>query len=164
MLTNFSTLTMFSRVQFSSVKSPFFLREINIPFYVYNTSCLRYGGSEVKQCRRPRFDPWIGKIPGKGNGNPLQYPCLENPKDRWTTERLHFYILFIHSASDRHLSCLYFLTTVNSSSMTMSVQISLRDSASRYIHRKWNCWIILFYSNLGLRTIFHSSYDTLQSH
>ena len=24
----------------------------------------------------------VGKIPGKGNGNPLQYSCLENPMDR----------------------------------------------------------------------------------
>ena len=30
-----------------------------------------------------RFDPWVGKIPlEKGNGNPLQYSCLENPMDR----------------------------------------------------------------------------------
>ena len=37
------------------------------------------------QCRRHRrcgFDPWVGKIPGKGNGNPLQCSCLENPRDR----------------------------------------------------------------------------------
>ena len=27
-------------------------------------------------------DPWVGKIPGEGNGNPLQYSCLENPMDR----------------------------------------------------------------------------------
>ena len=25
------------------------------------------------------FDPWIGKIPGGGHDNPLQYSCLENP-------------------------------------------------------------------------------------
>ena len=25
-----------------------------------------------------------GKSPGKGNGNPLQYSCLENPMDRVT--------------------------------------------------------------------------------
>ena len=25
---------------------------------------------------------WIREIPGIGNGNPLQYPCLENPMDR----------------------------------------------------------------------------------
>jgi len=32
--------------------------------------------------RRPRFDPWIRKIPGEGNGSPLQYLCLGNPRDR----------------------------------------------------------------------------------
>ena len=46
--------------------------------------------------------PGLGRSPGEGNGNPLQYSCLENPRDRgawWgplgrkesdTTERLHF--------------------------------------------------------------------------
>ena len=32
--------------------------------------------------------PGLGRSPGKGNGNPLQYSCLENPKDRgarWAT-------------------------------------------------------------------------------
>ena len=28
--------------------------------------------------------PVSGRSPGKGNGNPLQYPCLENPMDRGT--------------------------------------------------------------------------------
>ena len=43
----------------------------------------------------------VGTFPGEGNGNPLQYSCLENPMDggAWcpwgrkeldTTERLHF--------------------------------------------------------------------------
>ena len=31
------------------------------------------------QCRRHGFDPWVRKFPGKGNGNTLQYSCLENP-------------------------------------------------------------------------------------
>ena len=26
--------------------------------------------------------PSLGRSPGGGNGNPLQYPCLENSKDR----------------------------------------------------------------------------------
>ena len=37
------------------------------------------------QCRRPKrlgFNPWVGKLPGGGRGNPLQYFCLENPLDR----------------------------------------------------------------------------------
>ena len=25
--------------------------------------------------------PGLGRFPGGGHGNPLQYPCLENPKD-----------------------------------------------------------------------------------
>ena len=32
--------------------------------------------------------PGLGKSPGEGNGNPLQYSCLENPMDRgawWVT-------------------------------------------------------------------------------
>ena len=28
------------------------------------------------------FDPWVGKILGEGNGNPLQYSCLGNPMNR----------------------------------------------------------------------------------
>ena len=32
--------------------------------------------------------PGLGKSPGGGHGNPLEYSCLENPMDRrtwWTT-------------------------------------------------------------------------------
>ena len=28
--------------------------------------------------------PGLGRYPGGGNGNPLQYSCLENPMDRET--------------------------------------------------------------------------------
>ena len=30
---------------------------------------------------RPWFNPWVGRSPGEGNGNPLQYSLLENPMD-----------------------------------------------------------------------------------
>ena len=26
--------------------------------------------------------PGLGRSPGRGHGNPLQYSCLENPRDR----------------------------------------------------------------------------------
>ena len=29
----------------------------------------------------PGFDSWSGRSSGEGNGNPLQYSCLENPTD-----------------------------------------------------------------------------------
>ena len=35
-----------------------------------------------------RSIPGLGRSPGVGNGNPLQYSCLENPVDRgarWAT-------------------------------------------------------------------------------
>ena len=35
--------------------------------------------------------PRWGRSPGEGNGNPLQYSCLENPMDReaqWATQRV----------------------------------------------------------------------------
>ena len=46
------------------------------------------GKEPACQGRRPGFDPWVGKIPGGENGNPLQYPWLQNPMDRgarWAT-------------------------------------------------------------------------------
>ena len=33
------------------------------------------------QCRRHRFNPWLGRFPGEGNGNPFQCSCLWNPMD-----------------------------------------------------------------------------------
>ena len=41
------------------------------------------GGSEVKASASnagdPGLIPVLGRSPGEGNGNPLQYSCLENP-------------------------------------------------------------------------------------
>ena len=78
------------------------------------------GGSEgkVSACNAGDLGsiPESGRIPGEGNGNPLQYSCLENPKDRgawcpWgpkeldTAEQLHFHF---HAGVEKYLS--HFLT------------------------------------------------------
>ena len=45
--------------------------------------CLSCMFPSARQCRKRKrlgFDPWVGKIPGGGNGNPLQYSCLEDPR------------------------------------------------------------------------------------
>ena len=43
------------------------------------------GGSDGKESACSAGDPGSitgsGRSPGEGNGNPLQYPCLENPMD-----------------------------------------------------------------------------------
>ena len=50
---------------------------------------LEPGGASGKeptcQCRRRkrcRFNPWVGRSPGGGLSNLLQFSCLENPTDR----------------------------------------------------------------------------------
>ena len=50
------------------------------------------GGSEVKASASNVGDlgsiPGLGRSPGEGNGNPLQYSCLKNPMDKgawWAT-------------------------------------------------------------------------------
>ena len=56
------------------------------------------GGSVVKHSPANAGDtrdvgsiPALGKRPGEGNGNLLQYSCLENPTDRgaWWAQRQH---------------------------------------------------------------------------
>ena len=42
------------------------------------------GKGSACQCRKFGFSSWVGKIPGEGNGNPLQYSCLGNPMNRGT--------------------------------------------------------------------------------
>ena len=46
------------------------------------------GGSEVKASAWKEGDlgsiPELGRSPGEGNGNPLQYSCLENPMEGGT--------------------------------------------------------------------------------
>ena len=48
--------------------------------------CSFPGGSDGKEsaCNAgdPASIPGWGRSPGEGNGNPLQYSCLENPMDR----------------------------------------------------------------------------------
>ena len=43
------------------------------------------GGSGGKESacnnKDPGSTPGLGRSPGEGNGNPLQYYCLENPMD-----------------------------------------------------------------------------------
>ena len=47
---------------------------------------LLFGGSDGQEstCEAgdPGSTPWFRKIPGEGNGSPLQYSCLGNPMER----------------------------------------------------------------------------------
>ena len=59
------------------------------------------GGSDGKasacNARDPGLIPGLGRSAGEGNGNPLQYSCLENPMDGeswWAT---------VHGAAKSHI-------------------------------------------------------------
>ena len=61
------------------------------------------GDSEVKESASNAGDlgliPGLGRSPGEGNGNPLQYSCLENPMDGgawWST---------VYGGTKKELSC-----------------------------------------------------------
>ena len=62
---------------------------INNQWIIKNTTSEKCGlplGSDGKEsaCNTgdPGSIPGLGRSPGEGNSNPLQYPCLENPMDR----------------------------------------------------------------------------------
>ena len=54
------------------------------------------GKASVYDVGDPGSIPGLGRSLGEGNGNPLQYYCLENPmdfcKESDTTERLHVHV------------------------------------------------------------------------
>ena len=83
--------------------------------------------------RHKRFgsDPWLGRSPGEGHGNPLQYSCLENSVDRgawWTmVHRVarvgHYWSDLVRShAWQNHR---YFETTINQKGQCLWIIFSL---------------------------------------
>ena len=63
-----------------------------LPAIIYTSFVCFPSDSEVKASACNAGDlgsiPGLGRSPGEGNGNPLQYSCLENPMDRgawWAT-------------------------------------------------------------------------------
>ena len=90
-------------------------------FCIYYTDLYFPGGSYGKASACNAGDPGLilglGRSPGEGNGNPLQYSCLENSMDwgAWgrkesdTTEQLHFSYWFIWSSRDHEAGVMAWL-------------------------------------------------------
>ena len=49
--------------------------------WTINTIKCCYGKASAHNMGDPGSTPGLGRSPGEGNGNPLQYSCLENPMD-----------------------------------------------------------------------------------
>ena len=59
-------------------------------FHRYRASLVADSKESACNMRDPGLIPGSGRTPGEGNGNPLQYSCLENSVDRkpwWGTVR-----------------------------------------------------------------------------
>ena len=101
--------------------------------------------------------PGLGRSPGKGNGNALQYSCLENPKDRGTrwatvhgarksqtqisTELSNTWIfplslsLFCPFRSVQLLSCVRLCAPMDCSTPGFPVHHRLLKHAQTHVHR-----------------------------
>ena len=67
--------------------------------------------SQRGRYKRCSFDPWVGKIPWRWHGNPLQYSCLENPKERGAWRATVHRVTMSQTQLKRlstHISRLYF--------------------------------------------------------
>ena len=53
-----------------------------VTFCILFLEGLKDKNGKIRIRERHGFDPWVGKTPGGGHGNPLEYSCLENSMDR----------------------------------------------------------------------------------
>ena len=86
------------------------------------------------QCKRHGFDPWVGKIPWRGHGHPLQYSCLENPMDRgawWAT---------VHRVAKSQTWLKWLSTAQNSWRETLKYH---RHSEMKVFHYQWRFHTVL---------------------
>ena len=86
--------------------------------------------------------PWSGRSPGEGNGNPLQYYCLENPMDRGAWQAIvHGVARVGHDLATKpnhHYSkYLLYINTFNSHNKSVRQVLLL---LSLFSHHSWrNC-------------------------
>ena len=78
--------TLRSLLQYDSSKasvlrcSAFFIVQLSHP-YMTTGKTIADAKASVYNVRNLGSVPGLGRFPGEGNGNPLQYSCLENPTD-----------------------------------------------------------------------------------
>ena len=111
---------------------------------------------------------------GEGNGNPLQYSCLEHPRDgeawwaavygveqsrtwlKWLNSssvytHTHTHVFFIHLAVNGHLGCFHVIAIVNGAVMNIGCMCLLSYSfvGSGFILMSNSRWLVLeFWSSV----------------
>ena len=89
-------------------------------------------------------ETWLGRSPGAGNGNPLQYSCLGNPMDRevWRAS-VHGVALSQTRRSMHALLYAIFFTKVVEKILTWIVYFS--SCQTQQHHQKW--WVLTSWSD-----------------
>ena len=59
-----------------------FAQHLSVSLRTRGFPCSSVGKASACSAGDPGSIPDLGRSPGEGNGNPLQYSCLENPMDR----------------------------------------------------------------------------------
>ena len=111
----------------------------------FKVGCLVRGASQVMpvvkdpscRCWRPkrcRFDPKLGRSPGGGHGNPLQYSCLEIPMDRgaWWVHR----VMELDTTEATWHTCMHLVRKVPSSQDHIALTIYMGTLYILYCHLK----------------------------
>ena len=83
---SFRLLSLGSVLTISKENAFFFFLFGSFFFFFFFLEGGLYGGLDGRvsayNAGDPGSIPGLGRSPGEGNGNPLQYSCLENPMDR----------------------------------------------------------------------------------
>ena len=79
---------------------------------------------------KPDSIPVLGRSPGEGNGNPLQYTCLENPMDRGA------WLATIHGVAKSQTQLSDFTFTLRTLGFWFSL-LQEKDSQILMIYQDW---------------------------
>ena len=66
------------------LQSPFFQLQCHADLFKVHLQALKEYKASAYNAGDPDSIPGLGRSPGEGNGNPLQYSCLENQMNRRT--------------------------------------------------------------------------------
>ena len=90
--------------------------------------------ANVGDIRDAGLIPGLGRTPGEGNGNPLQYSCLENPMDReaWqTTVHGIAYELIKEDAKKSLLKS----KSVNKLGIELTYEVRIKDDNTGFVNK-----------------------------
>ena len=126
-------------------------------FTVWFFFLIYFGGSDGKAsaCNvgGPGSIPGLGRSPGEGNGNPLQYSCLENPTDggacysprgckKSDTTELHFTSLIYFYLCCCCCVCFFFKLKLVRTSYIIIVRASVPQRTSLVVPLPQNTWAV----------------------